>query len=229
MAKKVILSSTNRTNRQLADNFFKEIFGNKSSIRELLEFIGVDCKKKKMEFRLLDPVLIGNRQNDLSFLLEGVFYYFLEHQSTYNPNMPLRLLFYICQALEKYVNGEDLYKQEEIEIPEIKCYTLFTGLSIEEPKQLETVQKLSELYLTKAKQEIDLELCVHCFHMEATREEMKRFVEEDQIPERFGTIENIVVQYAMFVNMIRYETWKRKVSVSTQEAKQIVVETCERF
>lgn len=210
MADKMILSSSNSTNREYADNFFKEIFQRESSIRELLKFIGINEKKdeneEKMEIRILEPVLIGNRQNDLSFLLNGIFYFFLEHQSTWNKNMPLRLLFYICQALEHYINGEDLYKKKEIKIPEIKCYTIFTGLcsEAEKPEKLETKQRISDLYFVKEKRETDLELCVHCFHMEVTRGEVKRFLEEETIPERFGTIENMVVQYAMFVNTIRY-------------------------
>ena len=86
-------------NREYTENLFKEIFQKESSIKELLQFIGVDRKGGKIEIRMVDPVLVGNRQNDLSFLLNGTIYYFLEHQSTGNKNMPLRLLFYVCQAL----------------------------------------------------------------------------------------------------------------------------------
>ena len=216
-------------NREYTDNLFKEIFRKESSIKELLQFIGVNKRKEEIEIRIVEPVLVGNRQNDLSFLLNGTFYYFLEHQSTANKNMPLRLLFYVCQAFEHYIEGEDLYKKKEIEIPAIKCYTIFTGICSKATEQLETIQKLSDSYLSKEKQEIDLELRVHCFHMEVTKEEVKRFLEEGTIPERFRTIENVVVQYAMFVNIIRYGIWKQEVSISTQEAKQIVVETCELF
>ncbi len=229
MTDKIILPSSNSMNREYTDNLFKEIFQKESSIKELLQFIGVDRKGGKIEIRMVDPVLVGNRQNDLSFLLNGTIYYFLEHQSTGNKNMPLRLLFYVCQALEHYIDGEDLYKKKEIEIPAVKCYTIFTGLCSKASEQLETVQKLSDSYLSKEKQEIDLELRVHCFHMEMTKEEVKRFLEEEIIPERFRTMENIVVQYAIFVNVIRYGIWKQEVSISTQEAKQIVVETCELF
>ncbi len=229
MEDKIVLSSNNRMSREYHDNLFKEIFRKEDSIKELLQFIGVNKKEEKIEIRIVEPVLVGNRQNDLSFLLNGIFYYFLEHQSTGNKNMPIRLLFYVCQALEHYIDGEDLYKKKEIEIPEVKCYTIFTGLCSKAPEQLETIQRLSDLYLSREKQEIDLELRVHCFHMEMTKEEVKQFLEEEKMPDRFRTMKNLVVQYAIFVNVVKYGIWKQSVTIDTQKAKEIVVETCELF
>ena len=57
--------------------------------------------------------LYVSMKNDTSFLFAGCMNLF-EHQSTYNPNMPLRLMQYIAQLYEGYIADNKLDKYGEL-------------------------------------------------------------------------------------------------------------------
>ena len=67
-------------------------------------------------------------KNDLSFIIDDEIYLF-EHQSTYNPNMPLRGLFYLAKQYEKYVadQGLDPYSTAIVCLPTPKYVVLYNG------------------------------------------------------------------------------------------------------
>lgn len=46
-------------------------------------------------------------KNDLSFLIKEELF-LIEHQSTINPNMPLRSLLYFARLYENIIDQEDL-------------------------------------------------------------------------------------------------------------------------
>lgn len=62
----------------------------------------------------LDNAVYMGMKNDLSFLLDTHIYLY-EHQSTKNPNMPLRDLFYISLEYQKYVSDKSLYSSTPAE------------------------------------------------------------------------------------------------------------------
>ena len=59
-------------------------------------------------------------KNDVSFLLDARMTLY-EHQSTWNPNMPLRDLLYIARLMEKNVDKDLLYLSEPVKIPAPRC------------------------------------------------------------------------------------------------------------
>jgi predicted transposase/invertase (TIGR01784 family) len=81
--------------------------------------------------------------NDISFEIGGKLVVLIEHQSTINPNMALRLLLYISRVLEKTVKGKSLYSEKPISIPYPEFYVLYNGAK---PYPDEDTYKLSELY-----------------------------------------------------------------------------------
>ena len=87
-------------NPEVADTLIKITFSTTAAIKDLLQYIGNQESFEDIQLSTLQPVFFGNRENDISFLLDNKLYYFFEHQSTINYNMPLRILFYITQALE---------------------------------------------------------------------------------------------------------------------------------
>ena len=44
---------------------------------------------------------------------------------------------------------------------------------------------------------------------------MERFLEENEVPQRFRGIENTLIQYAMFVNTVKYELKEEQVETNT--------------
>jgi hypothetical protein len=50
--------------------------------------------------------------NDISFTIAGMLVVLVEHQSTINPNMPLRLLLYMARIYEKIIDNRRLYSSK---------------------------------------------------------------------------------------------------------------------
>lgn len=91
-------------NRKYKDTIFRWIF---SQIENLLSLYNAVTGKhyqnpEELEIVTLENAIYMGMKNDLAFVLEmGLYLY--EHQSTYNPNIPLRDLFYIASEYQKLV------------------------------------------------------------------------------------------------------------------------------
>ena len=93
----------------------------------------------------LEDVLFRQFMNDVAYIMDGVFICFVEHQSTINPNMALRLLIYLARTYERFYTGDDLYKSTLIELPTLEFYVLYNG-----KKRLDKYTlKLSEAFKSK--------------------------------------------------------------------------------
>lgn len=57
-----------------------------------------------------------NYKNDISFVFDFELLLY-EHQSTINPNMPLRDLIYVTKVLQGRIRNDDLYSETLIKIP----------------------------------------------------------------------------------------------------------------
>lgn len=73
------------------------------------------------------------------------------HQSTVNPNLPLRGLFYIASEYEKLVQtkSRSLYGTGLVKIPTPKFVVFYNG---QEPQPERQIQKLSNAYLHSEKE-----------------------------------------------------------------------------
>ena len=65
-------------------------------------------------------------KNDLAFMLETNIYLY-EHQSTLNPNIPLRDLIYIGIEYQQYVDDKSLYSSRLQKIPAPKFMVFYNG------------------------------------------------------------------------------------------------------
>ena len=67
-------------------------------------------------------------KNDISFILDCDMCLY-EHQSTLNPNMPLRGLFYFSALLQKHISEReyDIYGEGLIPIPVPKFVVFYNG------------------------------------------------------------------------------------------------------
>ena len=87
------------------------------------------------------PVLFGNKENDLAFECNDVFYLMTENQASVSPNVPYRLLEYITAGLRSTVDSERLlYGSKRVYFPVPKLYMLQTGLEMTEEKLPKQVQ-----------------------------------------------------------------------------------------
>jgi predicted transposase/invertase (TIGR01784 family) len=91
----------------------------------------------------LENVLFMDLYNDISFEIGGKLIILIEHQSTINPNMALRLLLYIAHVLEKTVKRKSLYSGKRLTIPYPEFYVLYNG---QKPYPDEEILRLSDLF-----------------------------------------------------------------------------------
>ena len=81
-----------------------------------------------IQFNTIENVLYLGMHNDISFLIMGELNLY-EQQSSFNPNMPLRMLQYTAKVLEKYVkqNHLDKYGSHILELPVPKLVVFYNG------------------------------------------------------------------------------------------------------
>lgn len=83
----------------------------------------------------IEDVLYMGLKNDISFLIEDVMNLY-EGQSSWNPSMPLRGLFYISQIYQGYVKEQhlDIYSSVLLRIPTPK-YVVFYSYFVEQVRR----------------------------------------------------------------------------------------------
>lgn len=110
-----------------------------------------------------------NMKNDIAFVMD--FYLNLyEHQSSFNPNMPLRNLFYAAKEYQKLIEDRSLYISSRVRIPTPKFVVFYNGAT-RQPERV--VLKLSDSFEKKVKSP-DLELKVTMLNINSgSNEELK--------------------------------------------------------
>ena len=101
-----------------------------------------------VQMNTLEDVLFKNQINDLSFELDNQMVVLIEHQSTVNENMALRLFLYCARVYEKILKRRALYKKKRVMLSVPRFIVLYNGKE-DYPEHGE--QYLSESY--KVKQE----------------------------------------------------------------------------
>jgi len=97
-----------------------------------------------LEINTLDNALFYDLLNDISFVLDDMLIVMIEHQSTYNPNMPFRILQYIVEILKRrYKDTRLFYKSTLQKIEGIRCFVLYNGKE-DQPDKI--ILKLSDAY-----------------------------------------------------------------------------------
>ena len=145
------------------DRMFIHLFSERNRLLQLYNAVcGTDYdNSEELQVNTLENVLYMNMKNDVSFLMCQEELSLYEHQSTYNPNMPLRGLLYIARLYEKLTKGTGLYATKQIRLPNPQYVIFYNGLA-KMPR--ESVLKLSDAYIKKAG-EPELELRVRMINI----------------------------------------------------------------
>ena len=137
-----------RVRRTHKDSLFHILFGEekyKANALELYNAInGTDCQLEDLEITTLEDVIYMGVKNDAS-LIVGNELSLWEHQSSYNPNMPLRGLIYFGRLYDGLVERRrlNLYSGKRQRIPTPRYYVFYNG---EEDQPERSVLRLSDLY-----------------------------------------------------------------------------------
>jgi predicted transposase YdaD len=132
-------------NTKYKDSVFSFLFSEPDRLRELycaLEGITLP-HDVPVKINTLQDVLFMDMLNDISFEIGGKLVILIEHQSTINPNMALRLLMYIARVYEKIIDRKSIYGTHLQYLPRPEFFVLYNGVA-EYPD--EKIIKLSEAY-----------------------------------------------------------------------------------
>ena len=117
-------------NRKYKDTIFRMLFSDKKNLLSLYNALNgknySDCAQ--LEIVTLENAIYMSMKNDLAFILDLALFLW-EHQSTYNPNIPLRNLMYIAKEYEKYIKekGISLYSNRQQKIPAPQFIVFYNG------------------------------------------------------------------------------------------------------
>ncbi|MDR0721024.1 MAG: Rpn family recombination-promoting nuclease/putative transposase [Treponema sp.] len=116
-------------NNRYKDSVFSLLFSEPETLRELYNALeGVTLPPEvPITINTLEGVLFMERINDISFEVGDKLVIVLEHQSTVNPNMPLRCLLYLARLYEKMIDSKNIYKSRLVPLPRPECFILYNG------------------------------------------------------------------------------------------------------
>lgn len=147
-----------RVNRKYKDRLFRLVFQDKEDLLSLYNAVNSTehTNAEDLTIKTLEDAVYLGFKNDLSFLISNTLNLY-EHQSSINPNMPLRGLIYFTEMLKAYVEeqGYNIYGTKRVLLPTPKYIVFYNGLQ-EQPDRMEL--HLSEAFLeNKEKDEPSLE------------------------------------------------------------------------
>jgi len=116
-------------NKKHKDSVFSALFGTPENLRDLYSAIaGIDIPPDAIvNINTLSDVLFMGQINDVSFTIDDRIVVLIEHQSTINNNVPLRLLMYIARIYEKIIDRKKLYHKKLVTIPMPEFIVLYNG------------------------------------------------------------------------------------------------------
>ena len=102
-------------------------------------------------------------QNNTSFLISDIMSVY-EHQSSYNPNMPLRMLGYTDELYAGYVTKHRLnkYGSAQLQLPVPRLVVFYNG---KEDTEDEVILKLSDSFPEGLRSESDIEIRVRMLNI----------------------------------------------------------------
>ena len=153
-----------------------------------------------LQINTLDNAVYLSMKNDLSFLIDCRLSLY-EHQSTYNPNMPLRFLFYVSDLYSSMILGKNMYGSKLIVLPAPTFLVFYNGTQ-EEPDEKEL--RLSDSYEIK-EDSPSLDLVVRMLNINAGH--------NDELMHSCKTLR----EYAEYVRRIREHTKTQPIEEAVEQ------------
>ena len=154
-----------KVHREVKDRLFRFLFEkDKEALLQLYNALnGTDYNDaSELQVVTIESAVYVVMKNDLAFVFAGTLNLY-EHQSTCNPNMPVRFLIYLAEEYQKLIGQAEvsLYGSTEIKLPTPQCVVFYNG---EKDSPEESVLKLSDAFMSKERQ-ADVELKVRVLNI----------------------------------------------------------------
>ena len=207
--------------RAYKDRIFRMIFKEKRALLALYNAMNDTAYQDPEELVIttLENAIYLGMKNDVSFMIcDRLFLY--EHQSTKNPNMPLRNLLYVADLYSVLTKDMFLYGELPVAIPEPRFVVFYNG---EQKMEERSVLRLSDLYRPRTEHPyLELETLV-----------LNRSVENDELMSKImKNSKNLILnldlnenlQYEDSCNVISYGySSKSDITVSSVEEDELLI------
>ena len=197
------------TNRNYKDTVFRMLFSDRKNLLSLYNAVsGAHYEDpEKLEIVTLENAIYMGMKNDLAFIIDTDLFLY-EHQSTYNPNMPLRDLFYISSEYQKLVDKKSLYSSVLQKIPAPQFIVFYNGTEKEKDSWVNHLSEAFENLFGAPKLELEV-LTIN--------------INEGHNPELMEQCQTLK-EYAQYVNCVRRYAKKFELN----EAVKLAVDECIR-
>lgn len=136
-------------NEEHKDRVFKFLFGNPDNRAWTLALYNAINgstynNPDDIQFNTIEDAVYLGMKNDVSFIIVDALNLW-EHQSTYNPNMPMRFFIYAAKLYEKFIATSDYYPYSSVlqSAPCPKCICFYNGSTAQPERQ---ILRLSEAF-----------------------------------------------------------------------------------
>ena len=196
-------------NRKHKDSLFRKVFRKKSDLLALYNAInGTDYDNEDdLEINTLENALYMTVKNDVSCIV-GCTMNLYEHQSSYNPNMPLRGFLYFATLHNVYTEQRklNLFSSTLQKIPTPQFVVFYNGLKNEPDRK---ILRLSDAFQTKG----------GCLECEAVMLNIN-YGKNRELMEKCRRLE----EYAIFIATVREYAADKKRSLGT--AITLAIDAC---
>ncbi|MBQ8318058.1 MAG: hypothetical protein IJX85_06945 [Lachnospiraceae bacterium] len=206
--KKEILT-TEPVVRNYKDTVFRMLFKDKKELLALYNAVNGTSYTNldDLEITTLENAIYMSMKNDVSFVVDMVLSLY-EHQSTVNPNLPLRDLDYVSRNFASFYSDKDIYSPRLIQLPNPRFIVFYNGKQ-EQPARKE--MRLSDAYI-RPEDEPQLELIVTQLNINPGY--------NDELMEKCPTLRD----YMLYVDRVR----EHQKTMSLKEAVNKAVNECIR-
>ena len=183
-------------NRKHKDSLFVDYFSKDRdwkqhflSLYNALHGTDLQVETTRLERANLEQVLYMDYYNDIAVMVNDQFIMMIEHQTTINPNMPLRLLEYVSRIYGNMIDSKSKFSTQLIPLAKPEFIVFYTGKENIPP---ETYLHLSDAFKLNHIQnsELSLELVVKVCRINGK--------EPNQIVSQCSDLE----QYVQFLKLI---------------------------
>ena len=198
--------------RDYKGNVFNSIF---NQPKEILELYNALNNSHYTDESLIEVTTIGEGDlyagiyNDSSFIINSEELNIWEHQSSRNPNMPMRELLYLAESYERYIKDhyleKEMYTSKQVMFPAPKFVVFYNGMETTEDSY---VMRLSDCFMTKGS---DLKMQVKAYNINYGRNR--------ELMEKCKTLQD----YSVLIHRIRVYN---KIEPTKEKAVERAIDEC---
>lgn len=205
--KRVTVKRRGNVKRNHKDNVFRMLFSDENMLMLLYNAINNTnyTDPKVLKITTLENAIYMSVKNDVSCMVDMRLELY-EHQSTINPNMPLRDLDYIADTFANFYSDRDVYSNKPLELPNPRFIVFYNG---EQLQPAIRTYKLSDLYVHKG-EDPNLELIVTQLNI--------NFGYNNEIMEKC----KVLKEYMLYVDRVR----KHQKCMTIEDAVNRAVDEC---